>query len=56
MLARKKEKNIMPWRMNILSHHNRKEQPKTKRERNTDPEYMTKEKVRQAVIEREGGN
>jgi hypothetical protein len=57
MLAKKKkEKNIMPWRMNLFSHHNRKEQPKTKRERNTDPEYMTKEKVRQAVIEREGGN
>ncbi|WP_433748305.1 hypothetical protein [Paenibacillus amylolyticus] len=55
MLARK-EKNIMPWRMNLFNHHNRKEQPKTKRERNTDPEYMTKEKVRQAVIEREGGN
>lgn len=55
MLARKK-KETMPWRMNLFAHHNRKEQPKTKRERNTDPEYMTKEKVRQAVIEREGGN
>ncbi|OMF47748.1 HNH endonuclease signature motif containing protein [Paenibacillus sp. FSL E2-0151] len=55
MLAKKK-KTVQPWRLNILSHHNRKEQPKAKRERNTDPEYMTKEKVRQAVIEREGGN
>lgn len=55
MLAKKK-KTIREWRMNILSHHNRKEQPKAKRERNMDPEYMTKEKVRQAVIEREGGN
>ncbi|MCP1134370.1 hypothetical protein NKT34_13780 [Paenibacillus polysaccharolyticus] len=58
MLARKKEKSIMPWRMNILSHHNRKEkEPKKRRNRALDdPEYMTKEKVRQAVIDREGGN
>lgn len=55
MLAKKK-KDIQPWRLNILAHHNRKEQPRPKRSRNTDPEYMTKEKVRQAVIEREGGN
>ncbi|GGH46179.1 hypothetical protein GCM10008014_08670 [Paenibacillus silvae] len=57
-LARKKEKNIMPWRMNILSHHNRKEQAPKKRRNHAldDPEYMTKEKVRQAVIERDGGN
>lgn len=55
-LARKKEKNIMPWRKNLFTHHNRKEQPKTKRERNTDPDYMPKSKVRAAVIERDGGN
>lgn len=58
-LARKKEKkSIQEWRMNILSHHNRKEQAPKKR-RNLaldDPEYMTKPKVRAAVIERDGGN
>lgn len=56
MALPKRKKELMPWRLNILAHHNRKEHPKPKRTRNTDPEYMTKEKVRQAVIEREGGN
>lgn len=56
-LARKKEKKeVMPWRLNLFAHHNRKEQPKAKRTRNTDPEYMPKPKVRAAVIERDGGN
>lgn len=55
MLAKKK-KPIQDWRQKILAHHKRKEVVKPKRKRNTDPEYMTKEKVRQAVIDREGGN
>lgn len=58
-LARKKEKKeVMPWRKNLLAHHNRKEQAPKKRRNHAldDPEYMTKEKVRQAVIERDGGN
>ncbi|MGF6352448.1 hypothetical protein ABIE27_000344 [Paenibacillus sp. 4624] len=57
-LARKKEKIIMPWRMNLFTNHNRKEKAPKKRRNHAldDPEYMTKEKVRQAVIEREGGN
>ncbi|MBY0205293.1 HNH endonuclease [Paenibacillus cucumis (ex Kampfer et al. 2016)] len=57
-LARKKEKSIMPWRMNLFNNHNRKEKAPKKRRNHAldDPEYMTKEKVRKAVIERDGGN
>ncbi|KAA8747138.1 HNH endonuclease [Paenibacillus sp. UASWS1643] len=54
-LARKK-KPIQEWREKILAHHNRKQVAKPKRKRNTDPDYMTKPKVRAAVIERDGGN
>lgn len=58
MALPKRKKEPMPWRLNLFAHHSRKDKPQQKRRNRVldDPEYMTKEKVRQAVIEREGGN
>lgn len=51
MSLAKKKKPIPEHRKNILAHHNRKERPKKKRY--IDPEAISKEKVRDAVSERD---